>query len=839
MGDRVWFKRFRFKPIGFKPLGFNRRLLIALVSTGLLSVFAIPAGAAQDEETNVQNLPPVEVTAPPRSTARRTASSRPVAHIGAPSSASPKTRLYVYPTAPGTGRGLDVDKVPSAINAVDASQIKRTGSLNITDALRDNIAGVNISEVTGNPFQPDVEFRGFVASPVTGTPQGLAVYQNGVRINEAFSDAVNWDLIPTAAIRSVTLVTNNPAFGLNALGGAINLQMKDGFTYQGSELDLMGGSFGRIQGSAQWGKTVDKNYGVYAALEGLHDNGFRNFSQSDVRRFYGDVGYKAGDSEFHANMGVAKNDFGANATVPAELLDKYWGATYTTPQTTSNRVGYLNLTGKVDATPTWTLEGTAHVRRYEQKLVDGNPTDAQECTDPGLAGLLCFGDGATPANGVNGLPLANPFASGTILGEIDRSSIRSTTFGVSGQATNTDQLFGHDNRFVMGATYDASVTRYNATAEIGTIGESYVVSGGGLFLGPTGVPDTVAGPVSLRTVNQYNGLYAMDTFNITDAFAVTGGGRFNVARITLEDQLGTDLNGDHTFTRFNPVIGGTYKIAPELTAYAGYSEANRVPTPLELGCSDPARPCLIAAFLVSDPPLKQVVSKTVEAGLRGSRELNIGTLGWKIGGFRATNYDDIVAVPAVGRTGFGYFSNVGRTRRQGLEAEVNIKSPTLQFQASYAFVDARYLDAFALGSESPFRDTVTETIQVLPGNQLPAIPRHRVKVGIDYAVTDVWKVGGNALFVSSQYLVGDESNQYTKLPSYTVFNLHTSYQVTKNVQLYGKIDNIFDRRYATYGQFFDREAVPNFTNGGAEFTDPRSLSPARPRAFYAGMRVTF
>ncbi|MDA9445448.1 membrane protein [Bradyrhizobium sp. CCBAU 11430] len=821
-----------------KVLSFKRRLLMASVSTGLVSgvVLAGPAGAAQDEETNVQNLPPVEVAAPPPSVARRTAPTRPVARIGAASSAAPKTRLYVYPTSPGIGRGLDVDKVPSAINAVDASQIKRTGSLNVTDALRDNIAGVNITEVTGNPFQPDVEFRGFVASPVTGTPQGLAVYQNGVRINEAFSDAVNWDLIPTAAIRSVTLVTNNPAFGLNALGGAINLQMKDGFTYQGAEIDVMGGSFGRVQGSAQWGKQVDKNYGVYAALEGLRDNGFRNFSQSTVRRFYGDVGYKAGDSEFHANMGVAKNDFGASATVPAELLDKYWGATYTTPQTTSNRVGYLNLTGKADPTPTWTLEGTAHVRRYEQKLVDGNPTDVQECA---VLGLLCFGDDATPANGTNGAQLVNPYPLGTILGEIDRSTIRSTTFGVSGQATNTDQLFGHDNRFVMGTTYDASVTRYNATAEIGSIGENYVVSGSGLFLGPTGQPETIAGPVSLRTVNQYNGLYAMDTFNVTDAFAVTGGGRFNVARISLEDQLGTDLNGDHTFTRFNPVIGGTYKITPGLTAYAGYSEANRVPTPLELGCSDPARPCLIAAFLVSDPPLKQVVSKTVEAGLRGTKELNIGTLGWKIGGFRATNYDDIVAVPVVGRTGFGYFSNVGRTRRQGLEAEVNIKSPTLQFQASYAFVDARFLDPLELGSESPLADPASETIQVRPGNQLPAIPRHRIKVGIDYAVTDVWKVGGNALFVSSQYLVGDESNQFAKLPSYTVFNLHTSYQVAKNIQLYGKVDNIFDKRYATYGQFFDTGALPNFTNGGNDFTDPRSLSPARPRAFYAGMRVTF
>ena len=819
-----------------KP-GHARNLLMASVS-GLLSglLLTTDARAAEDEETNVQNLPAVEVVAPqPRA---HRAPSRPVARTAA-NAGKPRSsgRIYVYPTAPGAGRGLEVDKVPSAINAVDAGQIKRTGSLNVTDALRDNIAGVSISEVTGNPFQPNVEFRGFIASPITGTPQGLAVYQNGVRINEAFSDAVNWDLIPTAAIRSATLVTNNPAFGLNALGGAINLQMKDGFTYQGTELDVMGGSFGRVQGSAQWGKQVDQNYGVYAALEGLHDNGFRNFSQSDVRRFYSDVGYKAGDTEFHVNMGAAKNDFGASATVPAELLNNDWGATYTTPQTSSNRVGYLNLTAKADATPTWTLEGTAHLRRYEHKVVDGNPTEVGECAAD--ATLLCFGDGATPANGTDGVQLGNPLAPGTILGEIDRSSIRSTSFGVSGQATNIDQLFGHENRFVIGTSYDASTTRYDAMAEIGSIGENYIVSGSGVFLGPSGTIVTgLAGPVSLRTVNQYNGLYATDTFNLTDAFAITGGGRFNVARVSLEDQLGTALNGDYTYTRFNPVIGGTYKITSELTAYAGYSEANRVPTPLELGCADPNNPCLIAAFLVSDPPLKQVVSKTVEAGLRGTRELNIGTLGWKLGGFRATNTDDILAVPVPERTGFGYFTNVGRTRRQGLEAEVNIKSAALQFQASYTFVDARFLDPLTLGSNSPFADA-DRHIQVLPGNQIPAIPRHRVKVGVDYAVTDAWKVGGVALFVSSQYLVGDESNQYAKLPSYAVFNLHTSYQVTRNVQLYGKVDNVFDNRYATYGQFFDTGALPNFTNGGNPFTDPRSLSPARPRAFYAGMRVTF
>src|SRR4029077_5611665 len=113
---------------------------------------------------------------------------------------------------------------------------------------------------------PNLEFRGFVASPVSGTPQGLAVYQNGVRVNEAFGDTVNWDLIPTSAIKSIAVVTNNPAYGLNALGGAVSVQMKDGFSYHGAEIDTMAGSFGRIQASGQWGKQAG-DWAVYGALE--------------------------------------------------------------------------------------------------------------------------------------------------------------------------------------------------------------------------------------------------------------------------------------------------------------------------------------------------------------------------------------------------------------------------------------------------------------------------------------------------------------------------------------------------------------------------------------------
>ncbi len=808
------------------------RLVIASVSMGLLPwnlSWSEPA-RAQESEQNVHVLPPTVVTATKPKPKPKHRPEQATSRV-----AEPNTNVVVYPTAPLSGADIAADKIPAATSVVSSEQIEQTHSSSITDSLLKYVPGVATNDVTGNPFQPDVQFRGFVASPVSGTPQGLAVYQNGVRINEAFGDTVNWDLIPTAAIKSVALVTNNPAFGLNALGGAIDIEMKDGFGYHGAEIDTMGGSFGRVQSSAQWGQQFD-NVAVYGALEGVHEDGFRNFSQSNIRRFYGDVGVKNGDAEIHLNMGVADNDFGATATVPAELLQQFWGATYTTPQTTTNKVGYANLTGKFDITPTWTVEGIAHVRLFNQSTVDGNPTGTQPCADPTL---LCFGDDVTPANNLLGVQLANPFDPNAILGEIDRTTTRSTTTGASVQATNTDELFGHSNHFVVGSSLDTSVTHFGASAELGTFDPSgnFVINGSGIFLGTSGSPVS-NGPVSLRATNAYTGLYTLDTFDVTNAFSITGGGRFNVAQIDLQDQLGTALNGNETYTRFNPIVGGTYKITPGLTAYAGYSEANRAPTPLELECADPARPCIIATFLVADPPLKQVVSRTVEAGFRGTQDLSIGALSWKVGAFRAENTDDILAVPSPVLQGFGFFTNVGATRRQGVETEVTLKSKQVQLNASYALVDARFLDAFQLASNSPFADA-NGNIQVLPGDVIPAIPRHRVKLGVDYNVTDAWKFGGDMLYVSSQYFVGDASNQAPQLPAYTVFNLRSSYQIDKNVQIYARLDNVFDNRYATYGAFFDINSIPNFANGGAPFTNPQSVSPARPRALYVGLKATF
>src|SRR5262249_21633108 len=135
--------------------------------------------------------------------------------------------------------------------------------------------------------------------------------------------------------------------------------------------------------------------------------------------------------------------------------------------------------------------------------------------------------------------------------------------------------------------------------------------------------------------------------------------------------------------------GLTYKITSDLTGYFGYSQANRAPTPLEQSCSNAANPCLLENFLVADPPLKQVIANTYEAGLRDHLPLAGGTLAWKAALFRTDSSDDIINVASAVQ-GRGFFQNVPATRRQGIEASAEYRSEQWRAYAGYSLIDATY-----------------------------------------------------------------------------------------------------------------------------------------------------
>ena len=787
-------------------------------------------------------LPDINVIAPSPLPARRTP-PRPAAPrrqaTAAPAPAhgvQPGPPQAAPPPAP-TG-AIDRDKVPANTQVLTAADLDHTQSPTMLDALIRTLPGVSVTDQNGNPFQRDLNYRGFTASPVIGTPQGLAVYQNGVRVNEVFGDTVNWDLIPDVAVHRLSLVPNNPVYGLNALGGAVSIEMKNGFTYQGREFEVMGGSYGRIQGVAQAG-FQDGNIAGYVSADAIRDNGWRQFaSSSQLNRLYMDFGTRSEQGEFHLSFAGADTKLSGTIATPVEMLNRQWSSVYTWPQETHNQLAFLTANASQNLTDTFTLSGNAYFRGYWQRHVDGNNTEAQFC-DPGFGPLLCFGDGTTPLNGAGSLVIP----TSATLGQVDRTLSAAAGYGGSVQATSTSQILDRPNNIVVGMSIDRGHMQFNAASELGTIDQELFVSGTGLIINqppdPQNPNQPSLAPVSLLSNTTYTGLFATDTFEITPRFALTAGGRFNIAQINLEDQLGSALSSDNRFQRFNPVVGATYKVLPNATVYAGYSEANRAPTPLELGCSDPARPCLIDNFLISDPPLKQVVSHTVEAGLRGYFQPGANSeLRWNIGAFRTLNTDDIINVASSIVLGQGFFLNAAKTLRQGVETGVSYRSNPWNVYANYTFVDATFQTALTLPSpNNPAASLDAEGnrfIFVTSGDHIPAAPQHRFKAGIEYAVADSWKFGVDLNAVGSQFLIGDQSNQNPKVPPYAVVNLHGSYQVNKNVEVFAMVQNLLNQHYYTTGTFFSTGSVP-FLN----LTDPRMFVPGMPLAAYAGVRAKF
>jgi iron complex outermembrane recepter protein len=764
--------------------------------------------------------------------------------------------VNVVATSPLKGPGIDPDKLPVTVQSLMSKDFERLNSLSVTDTLMQRIPGVSASDPQGNDFTMDVRFRGFAASPLQGTPQGLAVYQNGVRLNEAFGDTVNWDLIPRIAIERADTWTSNPVFGLNALGGAVNLQMKTGFDFGGGEATLQGGSAKRIDGSVQYGWRRD-NLGVYLAADGLSEDGWRDHSPARVARFYGDLGWRDADSELHLAASAASNRFGVVGPTPVELLADNYRSVYTWPQTTNNDMQMLALNGAKTLSDAWSLQGNLYGRHLKQSHVDGNAGDFQQCS-PGSSfpTALCLNDagfpappgGKTPAFrdqfvvvGPQGTPI--PFAGdGTPYGSVDRTDTDARTFGASLQATGDAALAGHQNHFVAGISADRTRVRFSAGSTLGYIYPSLFVGDNDSVPGSGEVVHTLGNiglaPLGIRSTTTYYGVYATDTIDVTSALAATLGGRFNVARVEIEDQLGTspDLDGTHLFRRFNPSGGLAYKVDGSTTVFTGYSEANRAPTPLELGCSDPQKPCLLEGFLVADPPVRQVVSKTVEIGVRGKSNVGGGQTLWRAAVFHTDVDNDIVNL-ASAIQGRGFFQNVPATRRQGIDIGIQCRAAQWFAYLNYNYIEATYRFTGDIASPNNPQADDSGNIHVTPGDRIPGIPRQQVKAGADYAVSPAWTIGGDVAFVDRQYYVGDDANQNQKLPSYTVASVHATYILSRDVDLFGTINNLFDRKFALYGTYFDPTGVANASS--QTLTDPRTQTPAQGISFRAGVRVRF
>lgn len=773
------------------------------------------------------------------------AQTQPVAPApSAPTLAAP-LQLMVLPTvevvgtSPLPGIGVDRDKVPANVESLTTGDLSRGGPPSLVNALTDQASSVSVNANMGDAFQPDILYRGFEASPVLGTPQGLAVYQNGVRVNEAFGDTVNWDLIPDIAIERMDIVSANPVYGLNALGGAAVITMKNGFDYQGFEDELAAGSFGARSEQFQYGRRSG-GFATYLAGRLYDDKGWRQFSPNRLRQLYADIGARNDRASLDLSFSGADNFLGGEGTTPEQSLAVSRSLDFTTPQNNVNQLEFVTLNGSYRVSDTLSLQANAYRREFHQTVVNGDTTLYTACA--GGSGLLCQPDGTTPLTSTTGGTIPDLSMGGTIpIGQNDFETIHTVTWGGTLQTTDTHALFGHDNHFVFGGSVDRSHTDFQSGVELGVVDPMLQVLNSGFFVDTPENTGFTATPVNLSADNDYYGIFASDTFNLTRALAVTASGRYNLAEIALFDRRGAALSGSNRYSRFNPAIGATYKFGPGLTAYAGYSEGNRIPTPSEIECSNPAQPCLLPSSLAADPPgLRQVVSHTYEAGLRGhfaAPERLPGRFGWHFGLYRTDLDDDIYAVATSLST--GYFANVGATRRQGIEAGITYKDAKWSVFGNYSLVDATFESSFLLPSPNNPQADAGGDIRVRPGDRLPGIPLHQLKVGADYRITPNWSVGAAFSFFSSQYLRGDESNQNAALPGYEVVDLHSTYTITRNFQVFFDVRNLLNAKYATFGQYGDASGVgaPGVAPGTG--ADSRFFAPAAPLAMIGGLRIRF
>jgi iron complex outermembrane receptor protein len=741
------------------------------------------------------------------------------------------------------GADIDIDKVPGNVQILTSADLIRDGSASLTGALNSNLSSISINDDIDDPFQPDILYRGFEASPVLGTPQGLAVYQNGVRINEAFGDTVNWYLFPDIAINRVELVSSSPLYGLNALGGAISVTMKNGFTYQGGDLELSGGSFGQRSATAEYGVN-DGTFGFYVASRALDWEGWRQFSNDRMRDVYAVLSAHTETATLDLSYTRADNAMDGQGPTPVQELAVSRSLVFTGPQANINSLNFLTLNGTLKLSDTWSLQGVLYYRQYAQTVQNGDDSDYMACTD--TPGTLCQPDGVTPVTNAAGAQLPDISDGGNlIIGQNDFEVINAWSRGASFQVANSDSLFGHGNHFTVGAAVDYAAASFFSGTQIGVLNSALIVLPSDLLVftpedSDAAVDNGDPTPVSVDSINKNFGAFVTDTFDVTPDLAVTASGRYNVAHINLADQLGDNLSGYNRFVHFNPAIGATYKVLPTMTVYGGWSANTRTPTASEIECSDPLTPCLLPTNLAGDPPdLKQVVSHTIELGLRGTLpEVAGGEVSWNLSGFRTLLENDIFGIAT--SISQGFFQNIGDTRRQGFEAGINYHGQRWSAFANYSLVQATFRSALTVPSPSnPFQDENGD-IAVVPGDRMPGIPENRLKLGVDFRIIPDWTVGATLNLVSSSFYVGDESNQLPPLPGYTTVNLHTSYQPFAHVEVFASVSNLLDRKYSTWGILSDPTGInaPGVPTDGVTPVDPRFQSPAAPFEVFGGVRVS-
>ena len=783
---------------------------------------------------------------------------------GVPAYAQGETAEIVI-TAPSAGDAIALRDAPGNVAVLKGDVLN--GQSNLGDLLNAAVGSVTVSNGNGNPYQNDVSYRGFQATSLLGAPTGLSVYVDGVRMNEPFGGGVNWDLIPMNAVASVQVLPgSNPVFGLNTLGGALVVGTKNGADNGGLALSAQGGTWNRraVQGEA--GGRLAGGFDWFAAGNYDAQDGYRLFTHSDVAQAYGKLRWRG--TSMHAELGVswADSDLHGTQGLPLSMLAMPQMA-YTAPDDVANRQLIVNLKGDAELAEALHISGNFYYRHATSSVANSNASLDDAC---GVTSN-CVGDapGGTALNldtGGGGLGIAD--YTSQINTSLAFSDTRQNILGGNWLLDVDQALAGRRNDLNIGGGFEVARVGFDQSTYLArliayqTVLQPWNVQYGSAA-GFEGNP--LIGSINVATHDASYNLFARDVLHLGKTLSLTaslsytathlslsgtnasylgadggaawvggdGQSYYNPAYVGAQYWAGTQLAtfaapiggvagpeldpvaGAHDYHRWNPSLGVTWNPSRGVGFFADASQAMRAPTAIELACANPAQPCALPTGFVGDPNLAPVVAHTLELGARGALGQHVT---WNMAAYRTVLDSDIefIFTPA----GLGYFANVGQTQRRGLEAGVSADFTHWHLSASYGTVAATY--------RSSFTDANGDT--VVPGDHLAGIPGQSVKLHARFAPSKEAEFGASLIATSGQWAHGDEANLNPEVPGYMLVNIDARLHPMPRVELFGSVNNLLDRRYATFGVMGQ-----NIYTGAAE----QFRTPAPGRSVMVGLRYGF
>lgn len=794
----------------------------------------------------------------------------------------PATIVVIAPTP--------LSDVGAGVFAQTASDvdIDRANAADLTDYLRRRMGGVYVNDTQGNPLQPDINYRGFTASPLLGTAQGLSVYVDGVRLNQAFGDVVSWDLIPKSAIRSISLVPGvNPLFGRNSLGGALSIATRDGRSDPGYAVEASYGSFRRRMVEVQAGGSAENGVHWFVSGDGFKERGWRDVSPSRAVQGFAKLGWADAETDMALSGSIADTDLNGNGLQEMRLLDADRPSVYTSPDNTRNKAWLVNLTGRQRLSDALSLSGNVYTRFVRTHTFNGDINEeslGESLYQPDAAereALTAAGYSGFPAGGET--QANTPFPKWRCIANVllndepnekcnglaNRSAMRQREWGASLELTLDTPLAGGRNRLTVGASYAHSRAAFRQSSQFGYLLPDHsvmAVDGEGAFAdGTQESEDAFDARVDMTGRTRSFGLYATDAIDITPTLHVDVSGRYDRTSVTNRDQItpggGTgSLDADPVYHRFNPAMALRWSPLPSLSFDLAASQTSRAPSSVELGCSDPESPCRLPNALAGDPPLREVVARTWEGGINA----DVAGLALRFSVFRTVSRDDILFV-ANDASGFGYFRNFGRTRRQGIDLDASARLGRVRLSGHYSFLDATYRSAETVnGAGNSSNDGESPgfegAIDIRPGNRIPLVPRHLLKAAIDWDPVEMISLSVDMTAVSSMVARGNENGEHEPdgiyylgegtIPRYAVVNIGAEVRPVKALTLFAQVNNLFDKHYATgaqlgvtgfdaAGNFVARPFAGPVIDGERPLVGSTFYAPGVPRSIRVGAKVRF